>query len=96
KAFRVFNSRTRRVEENLHIKFLENKPNVPGRGSEWLFDIDSLTISMNYEPLTIGNQTNNDAGIEINVNAGKAGQEIASDHEFILLLGNGYSEKGQK
>ncbi|GJT57436.1 ribonuclease H-like domain-containing protein [Tanacetum coccineum] len=28
KAFRVFNTRTRKVEENLHINFLENKPNV--------------------------------------------------------------------
>nr|GEW45482.1 hypothetical protein [Tanacetum cinerariifolium] len=26
KAFRVYNTRTRKVEENLHIKFLENKP----------------------------------------------------------------------
>nr|GEV43894.1 hypothetical protein [Tanacetum cinerariifolium] len=52
KAFRVFNSRTRKVEENLHIKFLENKSNVEGRGPEWLFDIDSLTKSMNYEPVT--------------------------------------------
>nr|GFB39424.1 retrovirus-related Pol polyprotein from transposon TNT 1-94 [Tanacetum cinerariifolium] len=25
KAFRVFNKRTKRVEENLHIEFLENK-----------------------------------------------------------------------
>nr|GEX65190.1 hypothetical protein [Tanacetum cinerariifolium] len=31
------------------------------------------------------NQTNNDAGIEINVNAGQAGQKKASDHEYILL-----------
>ncbi|GKA14931.1 putative ribonuclease H-like domain-containing protein [Tanacetum coccineum] len=31
KAFRVFNTRTRKVEENLHITFLENKPNVAGR-----------------------------------------------------------------
>nr|GEV62862.1 uncharacterized mitochondrial protein AtMg00810-like [Tanacetum cinerariifolium] len=85
KAFRVFNSRTRKVEENMHIKFLENKPNVAGRGPEWLFDIDSLTKSMNHKPVTAGNQTNNDAGIEINVNAGKARQEKASDHEFILL-----------
>nr|GEU82553.1 hypothetical protein [Tanacetum cinerariifolium] len=61
KAFREINSRTRRVEENLHIKFLENKPNVAGRGLKWLFDIDSLTISMNYKPVTAGNQTNNDA-----------------------------------
>nr|GEU31042.1 uncharacterized mitochondrial protein AtMg00810-like [Tanacetum cinerariifolium] len=28
KAFRVFNSRTRIVQETLHINFLENKPNV--------------------------------------------------------------------
>ncbi|GJV08738.1 putative ribonuclease H-like domain-containing protein [Tanacetum coccineum] len=85
KAFRVFNSRTRKVEENLHINFLENKPNVAGSGPEWLFDIDSLTKSMNYEPVTAGNQTNGDAGIETNVNAGQAGQEKASDHEYILL-----------
>ncbi|GJX39189.1 putative ribonuclease H-like domain-containing protein [Tanacetum coccineum] len=64
KAFRVFNTRTKKVEENLHIKFLENKPNVAGSGPEWLFDIDSLTKSMNYEPVTAGNQTNNDAGLK--------------------------------
>ncbi|GKA72139.1 retrovirus-related pol polyprotein from transposon TNT 1-94 [Tanacetum coccineum] len=50
KAFRVFNSRTRKVEENLHVNFLENKPNVVGIGPTWLFDIDSLTNSMNYQP----------------------------------------------
>ncbi|GKE48893.1 putative ribonuclease H-like domain-containing protein [Tanacetum coccineum] len=70
KAFRVLNTRTRKVEENLHINVLENKPNVAGSGPEWLFDIDSLTKSMNYEPFTIGNQTNSDAGIETNVNVG--------------------------
>ncbi|GJX56208.1 putative ribonuclease H-like domain-containing protein [Tanacetum coccineum] len=66
KAFRVFNSRNRKVEENLHIKFLENKSNVAGSGLEWLFDIDSLIKSMNYELVTARNQTNNDAGIETN------------------------------
>ncbi|GJX58406.1 hypothetical protein Tco_0289796 [Tanacetum coccineum] len=80
-----FNTRTRKVEENLHINFLENKPNVVGSGLEWLFDIDSLIKSMNYEPVTAGNQTNGDADIETNVNAGQAGQEKASDHEYILL-----------
>nr|GFD06782.1 hypothetical protein [Tanacetum cinerariifolium] len=40
---------------------------------------------MNYEPVTTGNQTLNNIGIEINVNAGQAGQEKASDHEYILL-----------
>ncbi|GJX11713.1 putative ribonuclease H-like domain-containing protein [Tanacetum coccineum] len=85
KAFRVFNTRTRKVEENLHINLLESKPNVAGSGPKWLFDIDSLTESMNYELVTARNQTNSDAGIETNVNAGQAGQEKASDHEYILL-----------
>ncbi|GJR68141.1 putative ribonuclease H-like domain-containing protein [Tanacetum coccineum] len=69
KAFRVFNTRTRKVEENLHITFLENKPNVAGSGPDWLFDIDLLTNSMNYEPVTAGNQTNKNACIKDNVNA---------------------------
>ncbi|GKB31994.1 putative ribonuclease H-like domain-containing protein, partial [Tanacetum coccineum] len=34
KAFRVFNFRTRKVEKNLHINFLENKTNVAGSGIE--------------------------------------------------------------
>ncbi|GKA08141.1 putative ribonuclease H-like domain-containing protein [Tanacetum coccineum] len=62
KAFRVFNSRTRIVEETLHITFLENKPNVAGSGLEWLFDIDTLTKSMNYKPVVAGNQSNSSVG----------------------------------
>nr|GEU92324.1 putative ribonuclease H-like domain-containing protein [Tanacetum cinerariifolium] len=48
KAFKVFNKRTRRVEENLHAEFLENKAIEKGSSPNWLFDIDSLTKSMNY------------------------------------------------
>ncbi|GJY89977.1 putative ribonuclease H-like domain-containing protein [Tanacetum coccineum] len=69
KAFRTFNTRTRKVEENLHIIFLENKPNVAGSRPEWLFDTDLLTNSMNYEPVTTGNQTNKNVGIKDNVGA---------------------------
>nr|GEW57802.1 hypothetical protein [Tanacetum cinerariifolium] len=58
KAFRVFNSRTRIVQETLHINFLENQPNVAGSGPTWLFDIDTLTKSMNYQPVTACNQPN--------------------------------------
>ncbi|GJW17075.1 putative ribonuclease H-like domain-containing protein [Tanacetum coccineum] len=58
-----------KVEEHLHITFLENKPNVAGSGPDWLFDIDLLTNSMNYEPVTAGNQTNKNAGIKYNVDA---------------------------
>ncbi|GJS80333.1 putative ribonuclease H-like domain-containing protein [Tanacetum coccineum] len=58
KAFRVFNSRTRIVEENLHIRFSESTPNVVSSGPDWLFDIDALTRTMNYEPIVAGTQSN--------------------------------------
>nr|GEX36590.1 hypothetical protein [Tanacetum cinerariifolium] len=56
KAFRVYNTRTRKVEENLHIRFLEDKPSIAGNGPKWLFDIDVLTASMNYVPVTIDDE----------------------------------------
>ncbi|GKC62022.1 putative ribonuclease H-like domain-containing protein [Tanacetum coccineum] len=58
KAFKVFNSRTRIVENNLHVQFSENTPNIVGSGPNWLFDIDELTKSMNYKPVVAGNQSN--------------------------------------
>nr|GEX18785.1 uncharacterized mitochondrial protein AtMg00810-like [Tanacetum cinerariifolium] len=51
KAFRVFNKRTKKLEENLHVDFLENKLIEKGAGPNWLFDIDTLTNSMNYAPV---------------------------------------------
>ncbi|GJT20204.1 putative ribonuclease H-like domain-containing protein [Tanacetum coccineum] len=58
KAFRVYNIRTRKVEENLHIRFLEDKPIIAGDGPKWLFDIDVLTKSMNYVPVVAGTNSN--------------------------------------
>nr|GEX14409.1 hypothetical protein [Tanacetum cinerariifolium] len=69
KAFRVFNSRTRIIQETLHINFLENQPNVARNGPKWLFNIDTLTQSMNYQPVVVGNQPNHNAGIKENINA---------------------------
>nr|GEZ23720.1 hypothetical protein [Tanacetum cinerariifolium] len=65
KAFKVFSSRTRIVQETLHINFLENKPNVIGIGPKWLFDIDSLTMSMNYQPVVAWNQPNDNAADDV-------------------------------
>nr|GEZ09169.1 hypothetical protein [Tanacetum cinerariifolium] len=62
KAFRVFNKRTRRVEENLHVEFLENKAIGKGAGPNWLFDIDILTKSMNYVPVDAGTLSTNLSG----------------------------------
>nr|GEU78379.1 hypothetical protein [Tanacetum cinerariifolium] len=33
-------------------------PNIACSGPTWLFDIDSLTRTMNYQPTTVGNQSN--------------------------------------
>nr|GEV25515.1 hypothetical protein [Tanacetum cinerariifolium] len=62
KAFRVFNKRTRRVEENFHVEFLENKAIEKGVGPNWLFDIDSLTKSINYVPVDAGTISTNLSG----------------------------------
>nr|GEV03866.1 retrovirus-related Pol polyprotein from transposon TNT 1-94 [Tanacetum cinerariifolium] len=76
KAFRVFNNRTKIVKENLHITFLEKKPNVTGIGPNWMLDIDSLTMSMNYQPDFAKNQTNGNAEDEVTNDAGKKRIEV--------------------
>ncbi|GJS20821.1 putative ribonuclease H-like domain-containing protein [Tanacetum coccineum] len=58
KAFKVYNIRTRKVEENLHIRFLEDKPIIAGDRPKWLFDIDVLKKSMNYMPVVAGTNSN--------------------------------------
>ncbi|GJZ62772.1 putative ribonuclease H-like domain-containing protein [Tanacetum coccineum] len=85
KAFRVFNSRTRIVEENLHVQFSENTPNIAGSRPNWLFDIDALTKSMNYKPVVIGNQSNGNAGTKACDDAGKARVETVPGKDYILL-----------
>nr|GEX82118.1 hypothetical protein [Tanacetum cinerariifolium] len=52
KAFRVFNSITRIMKENLHIRFSENTHNIVGSGPDWLFDVAALARTMNYEPIS--------------------------------------------
>ncbi|GKB71958.1 putative ribonuclease H-like domain-containing protein [Tanacetum coccineum] len=85
KAFRVFNSRTRIVEENLHVQFSENTPNITGNRPNWLFDIDALTKSMNYKPVITGNQSNGNAGTKACDDAGKARMETVPGKDYILL-----------
>nr|GEW46022.1 hypothetical protein [Tanacetum cinerariifolium] len=85
KAFKVFNSRTKIVQETLHITFLENQPNVTGNGPTWLFDIDTLTQSMNYQPVVAGKQPNHNAGIQENFDAGKVVKEAVSAQQYVLL-----------
>ncbi|GJX86527.1 hypothetical protein Tco_0337301 [Tanacetum coccineum] len=85
KAIRVFNSRTRIVEDSLHVKFSEDTPNIVGSEPNWLFDIDALTKSMNYEPVVTGNQSSGSAGTKACDGAGKARMETVPGKDYILL-----------
>ncbi|GKD33125.1 putative ribonuclease H-like domain-containing protein, partial [Tanacetum coccineum] len=92
KAFRVYNLETKRVEENLHITFLENKPSVAGKGPTWLFDLDYLTDSMNYHPVISENRANLIAGQqEANHNAGQ--QEANHNAGTQNIIDAGESDK---
>ncbi|GJS54745.1 putative ribonuclease H-like domain-containing protein [Tanacetum coccineum] len=85
KAFRVFNSRTRIVEENLHIRFSESTSNVVGSGPDWLCDIDALIRTMNYKPIIVGTQSNSFSCTKASDNAGQARKETEPVKNYILL-----------
>ncbi|GJR63550.1 putative ribonuclease H-like domain-containing protein [Tanacetum coccineum] len=92
KAYRVYNLVTKRVEVNLHVNFLEDKPNVKGVGYRWMFDIDYLTDSMNYIPVSLENQANPHAGTsEVTNSAGTSQTPIfhaseEKDEEVELIV----------
>nr|GEY75447.1 putative ribonuclease H-like domain-containing protein [Tanacetum cinerariifolium] len=57
KAYRIHNLVSRKIEETMNLKFLENKPFVVGTGQAWMFDIDYLTNSLNYSRVSSTNLT---------------------------------------
>nr|GEU36085.1 ribonuclease H-like domain-containing protein [Tanacetum cinerariifolium] len=54
-------------------------------GPTWLFDIDTLTQSMNYQPVVTGNQPNSSVAIQENANVGTVGKEPKSIQQCVLL-----------
>ncbi|GJQ91331.1 hypothetical protein Tco_0002470 [Tanacetum coccineum] len=79
------NLETKRVEENLHVTFLENKPNVAGKGPTWLFDLDYLNDSMNYHPVRSENQANIHAGHqEANHNADEKREGLREEEQVFF------------
>nr|GEX57912.1 putative ribonuclease H-like domain-containing protein [Tanacetum cinerariifolium] len=54
-----------------------------GSGPTWLFGIDTLTKTMNYQPVTTGNQSNPSTGLQEQFHAEKAGEE--SDQQYVLF-----------
>nr|GEU41239.1 uncharacterized mitochondrial protein AtMg00810-like [Tanacetum cinerariifolium] len=54
-----------------------------GSGPTWLFDIDTLTKTMNYQLVTAGNQSNLSEGVQEQFDAKKAGEK--SDQQYVLF-----------
>nr|GEY31703.1 ribonuclease H-like domain-containing protein [Tanacetum cinerariifolium] len=65
---------------------MENKPNVAGSGPAWLFDIDSLSQTMNYHPVIAENQTNSNAGFQ---DTKKAREEGPQTYVLFPVLSDG-------
>nr|GEX40189.1 putative ribonuclease H-like domain-containing protein [Tanacetum cinerariifolium] len=89
KASMVFNKRTKKIEENLHVDFLENKSIKKGTGPDWLFDIDTLTNSMNYVPVVVvGTSSTNISGTKKDVH-----QAAAKKDDAILDINSSQKEQ---
>nr|GEY52402.1 hypothetical protein [Tanacetum cinerariifolium] len=85
KAFRVFNKRTKKIEENLHVDFLKNRSIEKGISPNWLFNIDTLSNFMNYVPVVVaGTSSTNISGTKEDVH--QAVKEKESPLRFIALL----------
>nr|GEX72899.1 hypothetical protein [Tanacetum cinerariifolium] len=85
KAFRVYNTRTRKVEENLHITFLENKLMIAGGGPKCLFDNDAFSESMNYAPVSAGTNSNDFAGKRASFDACQSSLETRPSQDYIMM-----------
>ncbi|GJR32652.1 putative ribonuclease H-like domain-containing protein [Tanacetum coccineum] len=77
KAYRVYNLASKRVEETMNVKFLENKPNVAQTGHVWYFDLDYLTYLMDYSRVR---STNPFAGPS-NATTNNAGSQDTNDSD---------------
>nr|GEZ32587.1 hypothetical protein [Tanacetum cinerariifolium] len=60
-----------------------------GSGPTWLFDIDTLTKTMNYQPVTTGNQSNPSACVHDNFDAEKAGDESVQQYVLFHVWSSG-------
>nr|GEZ51668.1 putative ribonuclease H-like domain-containing protein [Tanacetum cinerariifolium] len=66
---------------------------LKGSGPAWLFDIDSLTRTMNYHPVIAENQTNSHAGLQ---DTKKAGEEGTHTYVHFPVLSDGFTNSQNK
>ncbi|GKB69001.1 putative ribonuclease H-like domain-containing protein [Tanacetum coccineum] len=69
----------------MNIGFLENKPMIEGNGPKWLFDLDSLTQSMNYVPVVAGTFSNDFAGIQGVSESSTSSQQDQDNQDCIVM-----------
>ncbi|GJR19798.1 putative ribonuclease H-like domain-containing protein [Tanacetum coccineum] len=60
---------------------------ITGKGPNWLFDLDYLTDSMNYQPVRSENQANKTAGpnTQNNIDAGNSEMEAEPAQDYFVL-----------
>nr|GEV42947.1 hypothetical protein [Tanacetum cinerariifolium] len=76
-----------------HINFKTMNKLIKGSGPTWLFDIDTLTQSMNYQPVVIGNQPNHNAGIHESLNADVDAAFEVKEPESVIYVSPSSSER---
>ncbi|GKE09108.1 putative ribonuclease H-like domain-containing protein, partial [Tanacetum coccineum] len=83
KAYRVYNLSSKKIEETLNLRYLEDKPNVQGLGHEWYFDLDYLTDSLGYTRF----KTNQPAGTQdTNIPAGTQDDSDSECDEQVIVV----------
>nr|GFC54993.1 hypothetical protein [Tanacetum cinerariifolium] len=60
-------------------------------GPTWLFDIDTLTKTMNYQPVTVGNQSNPSAGVQEQFDTEKAGEDSVQQYVLFPVWSSGFT-----
>nr|GFC65671.1 hypothetical protein [Tanacetum cinerariifolium] len=66
---------------------------VCSSGPAWLFDIDSLTRTMNYHPVIVENQSNSHAGLQ---DTEKAREEVTYTYVLFPVLSDGSTNSQNK
>nr|GFD05098.1 hypothetical protein [Tanacetum cinerariifolium] len=75
------------------FRCFSNKPNVAGSGLAWLFDIDSLSQTMNYHPVLAENQSNSNVGFQ---DTEKAGEEGTHTYVLFPVLSDGFRDLNEE
>nr|GEX23434.1 hypothetical protein [Tanacetum cinerariifolium] len=77
-GYRDLNAEFEDCSENSSIEL-----NAASTGPTWLFDIDNLSRTINYQPVHARNQTNSGVGFQDNFDVEKAGEEV--DQSYMLF-----------